>query len=65
MEEPLKTKLIMAITYLKNQYSLIRYLIKMKCWISAELPEVKVYKVSLKDSVLNIYKRKPIEVTEE
>jgi len=65
MEEKLTKKLISLMECLKKASLLIKSSNKMKCSIPLELPEVTEYKVSFKDSELNIYKKKLIEVTEE
>lgn len=65
MEEKLKTKLNTDINYSNNKLILIKFSLKMKCSMSSELPKVKEFKVSSKDSVLNINRKKHIEVIEE
>ena len=58
-------KLTMDTNYSNNLSILIKFSNKTKCLIFLVLPEVKESKESLKDSESNIYKKKPIEVTEE
>jgi hypothetical protein len=65
MEDPLLKKLISVTTYSKKKLELTLSLTKMKTLMLLELPEVRELLVLLKDLVLDINKKKPIEVTEE
>jgi len=65
MVEMLPLKSILPMECLKNNSLLIKFSNKTKCLILSELPEVTEFKVSSKDLVLNIYKKKLTEVTEE
>lgn len=65
MVEILPKKLNTDTNYSNNKLTLTKFSNKMKCSMFSELPEVKEFKVSLKDSVLHINKKKHIEVIEE
>ena len=60
-----KPKLTSVINSLNKNSKLIKYSTKTNKSIFVELLKVRESLVSLKDTVSNINKRKPIEVTEE
>lgn len=65
MEVASLKKLTTDTNYSNNLSMLIKFSKKMKCLIFLLSLKVKEYKVLLKDSVLSICKKKPIEVIEE
>jgi hypothetical protein len=64
-EDQSAKKLILDITYSKKKLESTLFSTKTKTSMLLELPEVKELLELLKDSVLDINKKKPIEVTEE
>lgn len=60
-----KKRSTLAINSSNNNSTLIKFSIRMSISIFSESPKVREWPVSLKDTVLNINRRRPIEVTEE